>query len=66
MSLILIDIDQFKHVNDDFGHQAGDATLREFVSVVRCAIRPVDTLFRWGGDEFAVIAASTGYREPQY
>jgi len=62
VSLILIDIDHFKHVNDDFGHQAGDAALREMVSVVRSAIRSVDTLFRWGGEEFAVIAAWTGYR----
>jgi diguanylate cyclase (GGDEF)-like protein/hemerythrin-like metal-binding protein len=61
-SLILIDLDHFKHVNDAFGHQAGDASLRELVSVVRCAIRSVDTLFRWGGEEFAVITASTGYR----
>jgi diguanylate cyclase (GGDEF)-like protein/hemerythrin-like metal-binding protein len=62
VSLILIDLDHFKRVNDTYGHQAGDSTLRELVSVVRTAIRSTDTLFRWGGEEFAVIAASTGYR----
>jgi len=62
VSLILIDIDNFKHVNDGFGHQTGDSVLRELVSVVRESIRSIDTLFRWGGDEFVVIAASAGFR----
>ena len=62
VSLVLLDIDHFKHVNDTFGHQAGDTILRDLVSVVRNAMRSIDMLFRWGGEEFVVLAASTGYR----
>ena len=62
VSLVLIDIDGFKRVNDTYGHQSGDFVLRELVSVIKETIRPTDTLFRWGGEEFVVIVASTGYR----
>ena len=62
LSLVLIDIDHFKDINDTHGHQSGDAVLCELVSVIRDSIRSMDTLFRWGGDEFVVISASTGYR----
>jgi diguanylate cyclase (GGDEF)-like protein/hemerythrin-like metal-binding protein len=62
VSLILFDIDHFKRINDTCGHQAGDSVLRELVSVARKTIRSIDMLFRWGGEEFVVIAASTGYR----
>ncbi|MBB4196731.1 hypothetical protein CCR94_11945 [Rhodoblastus sphagnicola] len=62
VSLVLFDIDHFKRINDTYGHQAGDLVLRELVSVVRATIRSIDMLFRWGGEEFVVIAASTGYR----
>jgi diguanylate cyclase (GGDEF)-like protein/hemerythrin-like metal-binding protein len=62
VSLILIDIDHFKRVNDNFGHQTGDSVLSELVSVVEKTIRSIDMLFRWGGEEFVVIAPSAGYR----
>ncbi len=62
VSLILFDIDHFKQVNDRHGHQAGDSVLREVARVAQSAVRAADTLFRWGGEEFAVIAASTGHR----
>ena len=62
VSLILLDIDHFKRVNDVFGHQAGDAVLRELAGLAGAAIRSSDALFRWGGEEFAVLAATTGYR----
>jgi diguanylate cyclase (GGDEF)-like protein/hemerythrin-like metal-binding protein len=62
VSLVIFDIDHFKRVNDAHGHRAGDSVLRELVSVVRKTIRSIDTLFRWGGDEFVVIADSMGYR----
>jgi diguanylate cyclase (GGDEF)-like protein/hemerythrin-like metal-binding protein len=65
LSLILLDIDHFKRINDTHGHQAGDAVLRELVTVVRGSIRTADVLFRWGGEEFVVLAASTGYRNAQ-
>jgi diguanylate cyclase (GGDEF)-like protein/hemerythrin-like metal-binding protein len=62
VSLILLDIDHFKRVNDSCGHQAGDSVLCELVQVIGAAVRSVDTLFRWGGEEFVVLASSTGYR----
>jgi len=61
VSLILIDIDHFKQVNETYGHRAGDAVLYELVQVSAAAIRSTDTLFRWGGDEFVVLASSTDY-----
>lgn len=62
VSLILIDIDHFKQVNDTYGHRAGDAVLCELVQVTGAAMRSIDTLFRWGGEEFVVLASSVGYR----
>jgi diguanylate cyclase (GGDEF)-like protein/hemerythrin-like metal-binding protein len=63
VSLIFLDIDHFKRVNDAYGHQAGDCVLRELVQVIGATIRSIDALFRWGGEEFVVLASSTGYRE---
>ena len=62
VSLVLLDIDHFKLVNDTYGHRAGDSVLCELVEVIGDAIRPIDTLFRWGGEEFVVLAFSAGYR----
>jgi diguanylate cyclase (GGDEF)-like protein/hemerythrin-like metal-binding protein len=62
LSLILLDIDNFKRINDAFGHQVGDRVLRELAIVANSAIRSSDALFRWGGEEFAVLAMSSGYR----
>jgi diguanylate cyclase (GGDEF)-like protein/hemerythrin-like metal-binding protein len=62
LSLILFDIDHFKQVNDTHGHQAGDAVLCELVQLIRQHIRSSDLLFRWGGEEFVVLAAAVGYR----
>ena len=62
LSLVLIDIDHFKRVNDRFGHQVGDSVLVEMVNFVKESIRSADTLFRWGGEEFVVLTAATGYR----
>jgi diguanylate cyclase (GGDEF)-like protein len=53
-SLLMIDIDHFKSVNDTLGHQAGDAALRHIARLVREAVRPRDTAARIGGEEFAV------------
>jgi len=62
VSLVLLDIDHFKAINDRFGHDVGDAVLRELVQLVQSRIRASDFLFRWGGEEFAVLAATHGYR----
>jgi diguanylate cyclase len=56
--LLLLDLDHFKQVNDDFGHEAGDAALVEFVRIVQGGIRANDRLFRAGGEEFVVLATS--------
>ncbi len=65
LSALLIDIDHFKDVNDTFGHQAGDTVLREVVALIQQKIRSADLLFRWGGEEFVVLAVSTGYRDAE-
>jgi diguanylate cyclase (GGDEF)-like protein len=56
--LIYIDLDEFKQVNDDFGHTIGDRYLQEVVSRIAHQLRPNDTLARVGGDEFSVIIES--------
>lgn len=65
LSALLIDLDHFKDVNDTFGHQAGDTVLRELVALIQQKIRTADLLFRWGGEEFVVLAVSTGYRDAE-
>ena len=62
VTLILLDIDHFKRVNDVHGHLVGDAVLKEFVSRIRGRMRATDSLFRWGGEEFIVLAIGIGYR----
>lgn len=62
ISLILLDVDHFKGINDRFGHHAGDKVLRELAIVANLGVRSSDALFRWGGEEFAVLAMSSGHR----
>jgi diguanylate cyclase (GGDEF)-like protein len=59
MSLLLLDIDHFKVINDTYGHQAGDAVLRELADVLRNAIRTTDFVARYGGEEFVIILPHT-------
>ena len=54
-SIMLLDIDHFKRFNDLHGHEAGDLVLQSFVKAVRQTIRKVDSLGRWGGEEFMVL-----------
>jgi two-component system cell cycle response regulator len=59
LSLIMIDLDHFKDVNDRHGHQAGDSVLREAATLLRSSIRDPDICARYGGEEFAVILPKT-------
>lgn len=54
-SVILLDIDHFKHVNDDHGHTVGDSVLRQFAALLRDNVRSVDKVGRLGGEEFLII-----------
>jgi len=62
LALLLFDIDHFKRLNDNHGHQAGDAVLRDVVKGVQRALRPEDVLSRYGGEEFAVILKNVSSR----
>ncbi len=61
ISLIFFDIDHFKHINDTHGHQTGDEVLKALVDLVRERIRDTDTVYRWGGEEFVIIATVTDH-----
>ncbi len=58
-SLILIDIDFFKNINDVYGHLTGDKVLKEIAQTLNTSIRNVDTLARWGGEEFIILLSQT-------
>ena len=51
----MLDLDHFKHFNDTFGHDAGDAVLRNFADLLRTRTRADDVVCRYGGEEFAII-----------
>ncbi len=55
-TMIMFDVDRFKQVNDTYGHETGDAALRAVTTAVRQALRATDTVGRWGGDEFIILA----------
>ena len=59
LSLLMLDLDHFKRVNDTFGHGAGDAVLVGTAQTIRLHLRASDALVRWGGEEFLVMAPAT-------
>lgn len=59
LSLLMCDLDHFKTVNDEHGHEAGDAVLAEFATLLRSAVRESEGLCRWGGEEFLVLLTNT-------
>lgn len=58
-SLIMLDIDRFKSINDRFGHNAGDLVLKSMAEMIKNRIRKIDTLARWGGEEFVLLLPDT-------
>lgn len=61
--VIMIDLDDFKEVNDMYGHLAGDEVLKKFASVFQKTIRSSDRVGRWGGEEFLVLLPHTSYKQ---
>ncbi|MGH8157203.1 MAG: diguanylate cyclase [Rhodanobacter sp.] len=65
LSLIFLDLDHFKAINDHHGHLVGDACLRIVAERIQCELRPNDILARWGGEEFVVLLLHTGRQEAE-
>lgn len=63
VSLIIIDIDFFKKFNDTYGHQAGDAVLKQVAQVLKKNVRTSDVVCRYGGEEMSIILPNTNYKE---
>ncbi len=59
LSIVMLDVDKFKSVNDRFGHGVGDQVLRQVAAALRSSVRADDVPARWGGEEFLVILANT-------
>ena len=62
-SLLLLDFDDFKTINDTYGHTCGDTVLKEGITLVKSAVRAVDSVIRWGGEEFLVILKNVRLEE---
>jgi len=60
LSIVMVDLDRFKAVNDTHGHDAGDALLRSFAELLKDCARTADIVVRWGGEEFLVLLPGTG------
>jgi diguanylate cyclase (GGDEF)-like protein len=62
-SIILLDIDHFKNVNDTFGHQTGDIILKKIADTLKTNIRQTDLVGRWGGEEFLILCSNSNLEE---
>ncbi len=58
--MVLVDLDHFKRVNDDYGHAIGDETLQAFAACMKDVARDADCVARYGGEEFAMVIAEAG------
>jgi diguanylate cyclase (GGDEF)-like protein len=65
VSLLVMDLDNFKEINDTYGHHIGDRALREIAAVLRTGIRPYDICIRYAGDEFIVVLSGCGGEEAE-
>ena len=65
VSLLVMDLDNFKDINDTYGHHVGDRALRDVAGVLRTAIRPYDICVRYAGDEFIVVLSGCGGEEAE-
>jgi len=63
VSIALLDIDNFKRLNDTLGHQAGDSALVHLSNVIKEGLRPSDAIARYGGEEFIIVLPDTGLDE---
>lgn len=64
LKLLIIDLDHFKRVNDEHGHDAGDMVLKQMGALLRDIVRRPDIVVRWGGEEFVIVARDTGRALP--
>lgn len=62
-SLIIADIDDFKKINDQYGHNCGDNILQSIAEILKKSLRKNDTIARWGGEEFLILLPQTNYEE---
>lgn len=66
IALAFIDLDHFKAINDNFGHEAGDAVLHAFAGQLSKSLRSSDSLLRWGGEEFLLVMPNTSLEKAQF
>ncbi|WP_022964971.1 GGDEF domain-containing protein [Denitrificimonas caeni] len=66
LALAFIDLDHFKNINDNFGHEAGDKVLRNFATHLSKTLRGSDSLLRWGGEEFLLLMPNTSLEEARF
>ena len=62
LACLMLDIDHFKRINDEYGHTAGDAVLRQLAAILKSASRAEDMVFRYGGEEFSAILTNANLK----